>query len=209
MRTIDDEAGGLLGRNGGANGRQATLHFDLRMPSIIKHPLELEHLVTLPRPCAVCFTDATAVDRVLTRGASEGSIRQSFAHARSTSAASSASLALERVVRDGWLGQDESGATALRRGSESTLGAVLEDGEASESPRAKIVKFGPSRSGGGDPVQSPLAVGGVGSVKPTFGVLTDSKKGGRRYSMDDYGVSIAHRAELQTSQVVFPTRVYA
>lgn len=162
----------------------------------------------VPCPCSVYFSGAAGADRVLTRGASEGSIRQSLAHVRSTSAVSTASLALERVVRDGWLGQDESGATVLRRGSDSTLGAVLEDGEASESPRAKIVKFGPSKSSGGDPEIAPLALDEVGTVKPTLGVLTDSKKGGRRYSMDDYGVSIAHRAELQTSQVGLPTRVY-
>lgn len=148
---------------------------------------------------------------MLTRGASEGSIGQTFAHARSTSAVAAASLALERVTPDGWLGQDQSGAAVLQRGTEHTLGAVLEDAEASESQRTKIVKFGPGRSNGADPVIEPLALDGVshGTVKPKLGALTDSKKGGRRYSMDDYGVSIAHRAELQTSQVVFPTRVYA
>ena len=86
---------------------------------------------------------------------------------------------------------------------------MLEDGEISESPRVKIVKFGPGRSNAGDPAIEPLALDGVGTVKPTLGALTDSKKGGRRYSMDDYGVSIAHRAELQTSQVVVQMHAYA
>ena len=119
---------------------------------------------------------------MLTRGASESSIGRTLAHARSTSAVAAASLALERVAPDGWLGQDQSGTSVLPRGTEHTLGAVLEDGEISESPRVKIVKFGPGRSNAGDPAIEPLALDGVGTVKPTLGALTDSKKGGRRYS---------------------------
>lgn len=173
---------------------------------LVVHPLELIDIITVPRPCPVCMVSgATGADRVLTRVVSESSIRETFTQPQSTSAVAAASLALEKVTSDGWVGQDQSGAAVLRRGTEHTLGSVLEDTEASESPRAKIVKFRSGRSNGGDPVIEPLALDGVGTVKPTLGALTGSKKGGRRYSMDDYGVSIAHRAELQTSQVVFPT----
>lgn len=176
---------------------------------LLVYPLGLIDMIPLPRPCPLCMVSgATGADRALTRGVSESSIRRTFTHAQSTSAVAAASLGLERVTPDGWVGQDQSGAAALRRGTEHTLGSVLEDTEASESPRAKIVKFGSGRSNGGDPVIEPLALDGVGTVKPTLEGLTGSKKGGRRYSMDDYGVSIAHRAELQTSQVVFPTRIH-
>lgn len=221
VREIGNETGEMLGRSRGANARQDELATWTHSWQFAMHPLGLAHMVTLPRSCSGYYSGTTGADRVLSRGGSEGSIGQTFAYVRSTSTVASTSLALEGVVPDGLVGQDQSGAAILRRGTEHTLGAVLEDREASESPRGKIVKFGPgrsrsrSRSSGGDAIIAHVAldgvdgVDGVEEVKPSLGVLADSKKGGRRYSMDDYGVSIAHRVELQTSQVVLPTRALA
>lgn len=95
-----------------------------------------------------------------------------------------------------------------RGGAKNPLGAVLEDHEDSESLRKKV-KFR-ARSNHSSPrhtterrqsLLQPFAIDESGTGEVGLRLLADSNKGGRRYSMDDSGVNIAHRAELHTSEV--------
>lgn len=147
--------------------------------------------------------------RVLTRGASEGCLQRRAVQVRPTSVTAGTDLA--KVTQNVQLAKDEGEHIILRGETEHPLGAVVEDTQASESRHKKVVKFRP-RSSHNSPRQlgderdtppGPFAIEGNGAGKVGLGLLADSKKGGRRYSMDDYSVNIAHRAELQTSQVKF------
>lgn len=98
-----------------------------------------------------------------------------------------------------------------RGGAKNPLGAVLEDHEGSESLRKTKVKFR-ARSNHNSPrhttegrhsLLQPFAIDETGTGEVGLRLLADSNKGGRRYSMDDSGVNIAHRAELHTSEVKY------
>lgn len=112
--------------------------------------------------------------------------------------------AIAKDTPDSRLGQQDKGVGG-GSADRIALGVVLEDGESSKSPRKRVVKFRP-RSSHNSPRQTdekgdPMFARGETSKAGLRLLVDSSKKGGRRYSMDDYGVNIAHRVELQTSQV--------
>lgn len=157
--------------------------------------------------CLAPFSGVSSTGRGLTRGASESCLDS--AQARAGGIATNSVIPLAAVPPVAWLGQDERGDDTFRGDPELPRGAVLETADASQSPHKKIVQFGPGGSHdatakeGNTPgaLLQPFTIKEIGAAKLTLGLVTDDKKGGRRYSMDDYGVNIAHRAELQTSKV--------
>lgn len=147
---------------------------------------------------------------MLKRGASESCLHRASAQAQPISGVANL---LSRFPPVAELGQGEGarGSLVSRGEAEHPLGAALKDHEDSESLRKKVVKFkaksnhnSPRQATEGrDSLLGPFAIDESGAGEVGLRLLANSNKSSRRYSMDDYGVNIAHRAELQTSEVNF------
>lgn len=156
--------------------------------------------------------EASSTSRVLTRGASEGCLHQASAQALPLGIGTNS--AFSKVPTEDGTGQGEGESAAFQGSPKHPPNAVLENSVlesqrvwgGSDSRRKKGGKFRPRTSESflrrvgseQDPLGRRFA---TYRNRPSLRQMTISKKGGRRYSMDDYGVNIAHRAELQTSQV--------
>lgn len=173
------------------------LHHDCATPSPLRCPELLFSFLT---------SDTSSTGRVLTRGASEGCLDRPSLEARPIVAASS-DAAIATVDRQDL--EDEDGERGTRMEIDHTRVALLERAQVSKAQHKKVVTFVPqSNSSVSDQAIPQQDTSLRHSSKDSIvtsrlgtGLLPDKQKSGRRYSVDDCGVKIAHRAELQTLQV--------
>lgn len=149
-------------------------------------------------PNACCHTvGSSGTDQTRIRGALESSLDQACAPERALSRTNSSSTSVGKSLAE----------FGIYAGRVNAFEGLVQGDEKSAHLAKKVVKFkannSPRRQTGDDlhSLQGPLSQreSETGSVQ--VAPLASGKKGSRRYSVDDCGIAIAHRTELNAVQV--------